>query len=363
VTDGDTAVSQKCCYDGCDTRTPTDAVLTQCAVTGYRRTDCLNSDLVDVKYPDGALLVPPGDKLPELCYFCPDVGICAYDKLRSVCDWDNQFRECINKCTTPTTTPVIDLCSARGPCQCFGSSTDIDPCTWCQYTESYTREGVTTTETFGRCMTTSLSNKCGSSFTNGGYSGSLIVTKPTDCDSTSASQNTIDPAAAIKDERIALIVKEVIDGKTSSSDLQIALNDNDVKDIIVKEIRTSYSDGDKGVVVVAIEVVPDSTTGTVRPDEEIKRDYEKACIVVFNMDPALVRIEKTELAVAVSGKKRATSTQYLATSTIQTAPPPVPGSMPSTDGSDPTNGIKDNSGFSLTPLWLFALLLIFPFLR
>jgi hypothetical protein len=98
-----------------------------------------------------------------------------------------------------------------------------DPqCSWCQYSNTYASSDKTTTSTvsLGRCLSSSLCDKCRGETSAAGYAGTCVPTKPTECTSDSTSDNIKDPATGITDPAIKAMMTKVVDGSVTSLDIQ-----------------------------------------------------------------------------------------------------------------------------------------------
>jgi len=92
-------------------------------------------------------------------------------------------------------------------------------------------------------MSNSIADKCTADLLSGGYKGTLIRAKPTDCNSTDISPNVVDPSNFISDAQIAYIIQQVSNGSFSALGFQRILNQLNVKNIIIRDISPPCTDG------------------------------------------------------------------------------------------------------------------------
>jgi len=201
-------------------------------------------------------------------------------------------------------------------------------------------------------MVAAESNKCTGTTAGSGYAGTFISTKPTECSSATTSDNTKDPSTGVTDDKIKAMMTKVVTGVMTVADLQKALTDAGVTDILITAIVPPYSDNGKMVFRVQITITSTKTT------DQAKQNLNDAVVKYFGVD-STTQIATTDL-LAQSAKKRAGSNSYLQTTTIQSAPPPQPGPQPTTTGS--TDNLT-GAGSNITPLWLCTLLIALLFLR
>jgi hypothetical protein len=350
-------VSQKCCAAGCEVTKCTKAVLQKCVATGYRSMQCLDTDTYTKLYGTTGVPTEPPIGVPvlaETCYQCVQGAICASNGTN--CGWSDAMKKCLATCSTPPTTPPPPApCSALGVCKCM-----TDPqCGWCHFSDSYTSLDKTTTSTIplGRCLLASLFNKCTAETTAAGYAGTYISTKPTECTLASSSDNTKDPATGITDEKIKAMMTQVIDGNVTALDLQKRLTDAGVTGILIVAVVPPFSDGGKMIFRVTITIT--STTKTI---DEARKNLNDAVVLYFGVDVKTQLATTDLLAQSTPAKKRSTGgSDYLQTTTIQSAPPNVPGPQP---GQQPPNDkIQSGAGSTISPFWLCSILIALLFLR
>jgi len=341
-------------YNGCSGgRRCTRAVTQKCVATGYRNMRCISADSVATQFPTGVPTTPPdGVSLPDACYRCVDNAICASNG--TDCNWSPSFQECLNKCSTPQniTNPCLN---SHTICDCFNVANSL--CAWCQYSQTFTdtttTPGTTVTVSKSRCMNTYLANKCTGDKDSLGYSGSLITVKPTsDCSSTSISPNVNDPASAVTDPTVAATIRTANSAAFSAATLQTCLP----ADIIVDYVSQAFTDGVAGKIQCTIQDLGSYT------NDQIKTFLVQALIDCLN--PNIQRSQvSVELLPATSAKKRQAGSppEYLANSSVQPASSP---NQPGTNGTQPnpppTQPIVTSSGFTVSPVCFFILLLALP---
>jgi uncharacterized protein YqgV (UPF0045/DUF77 family) len=323
---------------------------------------CLDATVAATLFPDGEPSAPLGGDvpLPEACYRCIEKAYCSSNG--TDCKWSNPFFECMKACTTPIVKPVINPCDVRTQCACLNVTTP--KCFWCHYESTYTDEsGNVVTQSLGKCLNPSMENKCTGPTDGVGYSGSLVTTKPEECDSTAISPNAVDPTTAIKDTKVADVIRKVTDGTFSTSDAQNILTAKGTIDIIINDVGAISTDADgvKGKFQLTLTNLGTKTT------TEIVSAIKDALETVFQSTDNKVVIE-VQISAATGAKRsiQQTNGNYVADTTVSAAPPAGPDPVPQPGTINPTPGTNTiaPSGSSLvSPVWFLALLLALPFWR
>jgi len=161
------------------------------------------------------------------------------------------------------------------------------------------------------------------------------LTRPEFCSSVDKPPGFENPADVIKDVVVKRIIDEVNSGKFTAESLQEFLTKEGVTDVIIKVIFQPSSDGDKGRISLTVVIL-----GT-RNEQEYVAILNKAiaqrCGVKIERVTTIIR--KEDNTGAKRGLEQAPSGVYYQESTIS-----------------PDTTSAPSSGFSLTPIWLLALL-------
>jgi hypothetical protein len=342
LNDSSCNADNKCCYDkNCNVRKCTPSVDINCQRYDYRLAKCANRVDIEKMYPNGVPTVweRPSDNitLPDACYRCADNAICAavLDTVTNthVCHWDETYGPCLEKCNNPPSpVPTPAPCAARSFCQCL---TDNN-CGWCQYTENFFDETLVARKVdVGVCIRKEISDKCTLSKDNGGPGGSVCVAEPDFCKLTDKPPGFENPADGISDGKIKKIISDLVSGDFTVESLQDVLTKAGVTDVIIKVILQPSSDGDKGRIKLTVVILGN------KDESEYVKILNKAIA-----DRCGVRVETVSTTIRkedATGVKRGLNqvspgTTYYQETTI------------SPDTTSPS------SGFSLSPIWLLALL-------
>jgi hypothetical protein len=138
------------------------------------------------------------------------------------------------------------------------------------------------------------------------------------------------------------------------------LTDAGVTDILIVAVVPPFSDGGKMIFRVTITI---TSTKSV---DEARKNLNDAVVLCFGVDVKTQLATTDLLAQSSSGKKRqsGTGTDYLQTTTIQSAPPNVPGPQPGQQpGQQPPSKIQGSAGSMISPFWLCSILIALLFLR
>jgi hypothetical protein len=346
--DNDCAPDHKCCFSTsqCEKLQCLPAVNRRCLAAGYRNNRCVDESIAltlsDAAPTDGSIL-------PDKCYRCIELVNCAAHE--DFCGWNpsDVYKRCISQCTQPD-IPVENTCISRNPCECLKS----DNCSLCQFTRIfYDAEKNAFKVPFTACIPRAISNKCIADSTADGFSGSLILTRPAECENPDVPK-VFDPSLLTNNEVVKRIVQEITDGRFSAYDYQKVLEVLGIKDIIIEIVGESVCDEVRGKITIVITIVSGNRTL-----DEIKVDLTRAIKHFFEIPDNMVI--KTTLEKDTSSKKRATTSSYLQSSTIEPAPTsptpsPSPSSSPSPSPSitpDPASA-STLSGFMT--IWLIGLI-------
>jgi len=343
INDNDCAADRKCCYStsACEKQICTPSVDLICRRTGYREAICASENDLTKLYPTGVPTVfdKPEDGIlrPDACYRCADYSVCGPTLDTSnigtayFCRWDEKYKLCIEKCTAPP-DPVVPPCSSRSLCECLLDS----QCGWCQYTQEYNFEGLTTKPvTIGICGRKEAADKCTLTRDAGGLGGDIALTRPDFCSSTTKPLGFDNPADLIKDLSIKTILEDVNSGKFTADSLQDLLTKYGVTDVIIKVILQPSSDGEKGRISLTIEIL-----GTKDETEYVailNKVIAERCGVKEERVETTIRKESASTKRDLSQQITSPGEGYYQESTISPEP-------------------TGNSGFSLSPIWLLALL-------
>jgi len=268
--------------------------------------------------------------LDDDCYRCTQNAVCGSNG--TVCSWTAPFSQCYASCSTPpastTTPPPPPPCSSLSVCKCFA-----DPqCGWCQYSNTYATGSTTSASVpLGRCMLASESGKCTGDTTASNLAGTYIPTIPSQCSDTSTSNNVLDPSTGITDPIIKIIIDKILNGTFSARDLQQALTNAGIYDIICNSMVPPYSDGGKMIMRVTVTCTSNKTA------DQIKQELNDAVIAACAID-VNTQLATTDIAAAVVSKKRQANNDYLQTTTIQSAPSPTTTTGGQTTGGQTTGG-------------------------
>jgi len=339
--DNDCSADRKCCYSSktCTTRTCTPSVDLRCLATGYRKMFCLDEATRLARYGLDPTFLQPEDGIyrPEECYRCAERAICGAVKDATVnaptCRWDPSFHTCLETCFKAPNSTILP-CSSRSLCDCLSS----DACGWCQYTQSFTNSETLETRkvSIGVCMRKDNTNKCITSRDDGGLGGSVGLIRPDFCDNASRPDGFDNPAKIITDETIKRIINLVNSGEFTAASLQEVLTRLGITDVIILVIGQPAADGEKGRITLTIVILGSKLL------EDYTKNLNQAVADRFGVKTTEVntRLQKEETLTKRWHLAGGSGDLYLQESTIS---PPAPGPSPS-------------SGFSLTPIWLIALL-------
>jgi len=305
-----------------------------CVTAGYRKMLCLDQASATALYPDGIIPTdPPGGVFfADACYRCTQNAICGSNG--TVCSWTAPFSKCYSTCSTPpdsttTTPPPPPPCSSLSVCKCFA-----DPqCGWCQYSNTYATGSTTSASVpLGLCILATNSGKCTGDSTASNYAGTYIPTIPSQCSDTSTSNNVLDPSTGINDPTIKIIIDKVLNGTISAGDIQSALTKAGITDIICNSMVPPYSDGGKMIMRLTITCTSSKTADQISQD--LNNAVIAACAIDVNTQLATTNIS----AAAVSKKRQTGGTNYLQTTTVQSAPSPTTTTGGQTTGGQTTGG-------------------------
>jgi hypothetical protein len=382
--DDDCDASKKCCFTGCTSgRVCTTSVSQQCVATDYRRMRCLDARVAAQLFTSGLPSAPSdGIYFPEACYRCVENAVCASNG--TVCQWSTSFKQCIDTCSNPT---VNVPCTGRTLCGCLNTPST---CSWCQYSQNFTdsKTGESYTPSMGRCMSNSIADKCTADLSSGGYKGTLIRVKPTDCNSTDISPNVVDPSNYISDAQIAYIIQQVSNGSFSALGFQQVLNQLNIKNIIIRDISPPCTDGTNGKILFTFDNFNQLT------NDQIVENLIQALIKIFSLSRNQISIQILPSSSTQKRQAGSSSSPSLAITDVSASnssssnPSPsvnqqpgsnVPGSnvpapavTPNPGNTNPAPGVMPppgsdvitpppsnvSSGAHISPLWFLSMLLV-----
>jgi len=350
---------------------------------------CLDGRVASQLFPNGLPSAPSdGVYFPEACYRCVENAVCASNG--TDCQWSIAFKQCLDTCSNPTVNVTLP-CTGRSLCGCLNTPAT---CSWCQYSQNFTDStGQPYTASMGRCIQNSVANKCTGDLSSGGYKGSLISVKPTDCTSTDVSPNVIDPSALISDSQIANIIKQVSDGSFTEIGFQRILNQLNVKNIIIRDISPPCTDGTNGTILFTFDNFDQLT------NDQIIENLIQALANYFNVDRNQITIQilsssptqkrQTEssspsLAITdISALSNSSSPSVNPSPYVNPSPSvnqqpgsnvPAPAVTPNPGNTNPAPGVMPppssdennnppppggSAGANISPLWFLSMLLVF----